>query len=76
MKKLVGTVAVWLAGAATAAAQCAMCKTALTQSAEGQRMAEGFNQGILFLLVMPYLLFGTVGASVWWTRRRRSRAQP
>lgn len=59
-------------------AQCAMCKTALTQSPEGQRIARGFNEGILFLLAMPYLTFATVGFSFWWTRTRRAGkpAQP
>ena len=38
------------------AAQCAMCKTALLNSPEGQQMASGFNRGILFLLGAPLLV--------------------
>lgn len=38
------------------AAQCAMCRTALTNSAEGQRWAVGIDQGILFLLAVPFLI--------------------
>ncbi len=35
-------------------AQCSMCVTGLTQSQEGQAMAQSFNRGILFLLAVPY----------------------
>ncbi len=37
-------------------AQCAMCRTALQSSPEGQAMAAGFNQAILFLLAAPFLI--------------------
>jgi hypothetical protein len=55
------------------AAQCAMCRTALTESVEGQQLASGFNSAILFLLGAPYLVFGTLAASLWFSRRK-SRA--
>ena len=41
------------------AAQCAMCRTALTQSAEGQRWSRGINAGILLLLAAPFLIAGS-----------------
>lgn len=59
-----------------ALAQCAMCRTALTESAEGQQLAAGFNNAILFLLGAPYLVFGVLAGSLWMARRRRpSRAE-
>jgi hypothetical protein len=60
------------AGTDTTWAQCAMCRTALTEYAEGQQMARGFNDAILFLLVAPYLVFGTLAATLWSKRRRAS----
>jgi hypothetical protein len=39
-------------------AQCAMCRTALTQSAEGERWSRGINAGILLLLATPFLIAG------------------
>jgi hypothetical protein len=51
-----------------ASAQCAMCRTALEQN--GGQIAAGFNHGILFLLGMPYLVIGLIGASWLWKRRR------
>ena len=53
-----------------ASAQCAMCRAALEQN--GGQIAAGFNRGILFLLGMPYLVFGAIGASWAWKRRRAS----
>jgi hypothetical protein len=51
-----------------AAAQCAMCKTALTNSAEGRELGEQFNRGILVLVGAPYLVFGVVGAALFRVR--------
>lgn len=42
--------------AGPAAAQCAMCKTALTNSSEGQRIANNFNHAILVMFVAPYVV--------------------
>ncbi len=54
-----------------AQSQCAMCVTALEQN--GGEMAAGFNRGILFLLGMPYVVFGIIGASWLWKRRQREK---
>lgn len=41
-------------------AQCAMCRTGLLNSPEGQKLANGFNKGILFLLSAPFVVVGAV----------------
>jgi hypothetical protein len=53
--------------------QCAMCRTALESSPEGQAIAEGFRHGILFLLAAPYAIVGAVavGALRWWKKGER-----
>ena len=61
--------------AAPAFAQCAMCVTALQNSAEGRGLAESFGHGILFLLFIPYMLFGIVSYHVYRAYRQRSRVQ-
>jgi hypothetical protein len=66
------TLAASLAYVETASAQCAMCRTALDQ--EGGRVAAGFNRGILFLLAMPYLVFGSIAGSWYWKRRNSGGA--
>jgi len=40
--------------------QCSMCRAVL-QSEEGQATAKGINNGILYLMAIPYLLVGVVG---------------
>ena len=47
--------------AAPALAQCAMCQTALMNSAEGRGMGEEFNRAILVMLFAPYAVFAVVG---------------
>jgi uncharacterized integral membrane protein len=55
----------------TASAQCAMCRRAL-QSPEGQQMIGAFRSGILFLLVAPFAIFGTVATLAVRRFRRKS----
>ena len=50
---------------------CSMCKTALEQSAEGRAIAERFNYGILFLMGIPYAMFGAAGILVYRAYRKR-----
>ena len=54
-----------------AQAQCSMCRTALENSPEGQRMAASFNRGILLLLAVPYAIFSTVGIVVYRAHRKK-----
>ena len=58
----------------SAQAQCAMCRTALENSPEGKGMAASFNRGILFLLGVPYVLFGTFGIFVYRGYRKKKAA--
>jgi hypothetical protein len=57
-----------LAVAPPAAAQCAMCKTALTSSPEGHLLGAHLNGAILMMVFAPYLVAGTV-ASVLFRRQ-------
>jgi hypothetical protein len=44
--------------AGPAAAQCVMCKTALSGSAEGRAMTAQFNHAILLMVAAPYMVMG------------------
>ncbi len=44
-----------------------MCQTAVTDLSDP--FTKGLNAGIFFLLALPFLLTGTVGGIVWWSRR-------
>lgn len=50
-------------------AQCAMCKGAAeTNLKQGGGDPQGLNNGILYMLSLPYLLVGGIG--YWWWRNR------
>lgn len=44
--------------------QCSMCRAVLI-SEEGQATAKGINNGILYLMAVPYLLVAFVGWKVF-----------
>ena len=47
-------------------AQCAMCKATLESDlAGGGSIGKGINNGILYLMIFPYLLFGVVGYFIY-----------
>ena len=51
-------------------AQCPMCKTAVMASEEGQRLSQGLNAGILYMLAAPYLIAGAVAVFAYRAYRR------
>ena len=65
-----------LLGTGPLAAQCAMCRTALSESPEGRQLQGGFNNAILFLLPFPYLVFGTIAAAIWLSRKKNQAEGP
>lgn len=52
-----------------AMAQCAMCRAVL-ETEEGQSAAKGINDGIMYLMVFPYLLIGGVAYMIWRSRKK------
>jgi hypothetical protein len=50
-------------------AQCAMCK-AVAESSSGNTAAKGLNNGILFLMFIPYLMMGVVAISWYFYKRK------
>lgn len=45
-------------------AQCAMCRAVL-ESEEGQSAAEGINDGIVYLMAIPYILIAGIGYFIY-----------
>jgi len=56
------------ASAGPSAAQCVMCKTALTGSPEGRGISAEFNRAILLMVAAPYVVMGGFVLGVY--RRR------
>ncbi len=50
-------------------AQCAMCRAVL-ESEEGQETAKGINNGIVYLMIVPYILIGVVGYFVYKNKKK------
>jgi len=48
-------------------AQCSICAKSVQQM--GTKPAEGFNHGILYLMMIPYAVIGVVGFK-WWKNNR------
>lgn len=54
----------------TANAQCAMCRAAL-ESEEGGVKAEAVNDGIVYLMVIPYVLVGALGYAIYRLKTKK-----
>jgi len=46
-------------------AQCAMCRAVL-ESGDNQSTAEAVNDGIIYLMLIPYMLVASVGFLIYW----------
>lgn len=63
-KTILLTLALFFLGSEDVEAQCAMCRAVL-ESEEGQQTAKGINNGIVYLMAIPYVLVGAVGIAVF-----------
>jgi hypothetical protein len=52
-------------------AQCAMCRAVL-ESEEGGVKAEAINDGIVYLMALPYILVGLVGYAIYKIRTKKN----
>lgn len=53
-----------------AEAQCAMCRAVLQNGAD-QSAAKGINDGIIYLMMFPYLLVGGIGYFIYRIRKNK-----
>ena len=57
----------------SASAQCALCRSSVESNRSDDKLTKfgnGLNKGILFLMVVPYVLVGTVGF-LWYRSSRK-----
>ncbi|WP_378181807.1 hypothetical protein [Aquimarina sp. SS2-1] len=54
-------------------AQCAMCRAVL-ESEEGQETARGINNGIVYLMIIPYILMGIIGYVLYRGKKKNSES--
>lgn len=50
-------------------AQCSMCRAVL-ETQDGGKAAQGINNGIVYLMIFPYLLVAGVGYAVYHSRKK------
>ena len=55
-------------------AQCAMCRAAL-ESEEGGVKAEAVNDGIVYLMAIPYVLVGVIGYFIYKMRYGKKKTE-
>jgi len=55
----------------SANAQCAMCRAALTSEGNAVK-AEAVNDGIVYLMVIPYVLVAGIGYYIYRMRKKKS----
>ncbi len=55
-------------------AQCAMCRAAL-ESEDGGVKAEAVNDGIVYLMAIPYVLVGVIGYFIYKMRYGKKKTQ-
>jgi len=51
-------------------AQCAMCRAAIESEGNGAK-AEAVNDGIVYLMVIPYILVGGIGFAVYQMNKKK-----
>lgn len=56
----------------TAEAQCSMCRAVL-ESQGDQSAAEGINNGIMYLMIFPYVLMFGIGYFIYRTLRKSKK---
>lgn len=55
-----------------AESQCAMCR-AVIESDESGQTARGINNGIMYLMIFPYLLIAGVGYAIYRSRKNSKK---
>jgi len=53
-------------------AQCAMCRAVL-ESEEGQATAKGINNGIVYLMIIPYVLMAIIGYVLFRNKKKSKK---
>ena len=69
MKKAVVLSVLFLLLSLPVEAQCAMCRAVL-ESEESGGAAKGINNGIIYLMTIPYLLKGGIGYAIYRSRKK------
>ena len=67
--KIIFILTLLLLASMPAESQCAMCR-AVIESDESGQTAKGINNGIMYLMIFPYLLIAGVGYAIYRSRKK------
>lgn len=70
IKQIVLCMILFLLFSANSFAQCAMCRAALTGD-ENKTEAAAINDGIVYLMVIPYVLVGAIGYYIYRMKKKK-----
>ncbi|AXG73383.1 hypothetical protein DVK85_03700 [Flavobacterium arcticum] len=73
MKNVIYTLVLFFI-AMSANAQCAMCRAALESSDSGIK-PEAVNDGIVYLMIFPYLLVALIGYAIYRLRKKKIKPE-
>lgn len=72
MKKYLFLILLFLLVVIDTQAQCAMCKSVVESNLEsGDTIGSGLNDGILYLMAMPYISLGLI--AFFWARHNKKQ---
>lgn len=63
-------VVLYLCNSSTSFSQCAMCRAAIETEGNATK-AEALNDGIVYLMAMPYVLVGILGYIIYRMRKKK-----
>lgn len=69
---LIFIIIIFIMGVLPTQAQCAMCRAVL-ESEDTGASAKGINNGIVYLMLFPYLLVGTVGYFIYKMKKGKKQ---
>ncbi|WP_255573028.1 hypothetical protein [Hanstruepera marina] len=75
MKKIIFIALIVFLFSTPSEAQCAMCRAVL-ESEEGQGVAKGINDGIIYLMAVPYILIGGLGFLIYKKFNKTKKDKP
>ena len=74
MKKVLSLIFFFLLASIQKFAQCAMCKATLENQEEGSNIGSSINEGILYLMPIPYILLAIIGGVFYYRYKKMKNA--
>ena len=74
LKIRIGLLGILLFSQLSAVAQCAMCRAVLESSGD-QKQGEAVNDGIVYLMAVPYIVVGCIGYFIYRMNAKKNASE-